>query len=155
MTFTYDLDLETNRDKVRLLIGDNEEGSALLADEELCFLESEFGATDDIYGTALAAIEMALTKLAGKAESKSVGPLTLSYANRQRNLDATRVRIEKYLFERAGAPTPYAGGISRDDKAIDEENPDIDKGFRVGMMDNPGGGTSRNGFTDLYDREVR
>lgn len=151
MTFTYDIEHGHNRDKVRLLIGDTSESSMLLSDEELCFLETEFGSATDIYTTALAAIDMALVSLARKAESKTVGPLTLSYASRQKNLETARARIEKLASARVGAPTPYAGGISFADKEIDEADDDVNKGFRIGGMDNPGG-AQEDVWTDLHDR---
>ncbi len=140
MTWTYDATLATNRDKVRVLIGDYDSTNPLLSDEELCFLETEFGGVDtSIYETAVAALDVAIAGLARKAESKSVGPLTLSYANRISNLQAAWVRIEEMVKERTGAPiNVYAGGISRSDK-IANETEDSTKSFRLGQMDTPGG----------------
>ncbi len=140
MTWTNDSTISTNRDKVRVLIGDYDSTNPLLSDEELCFLEGEFGGTDtSIYETAVAAIDIAIAGLARKPESKSVGPLSLSYANRIRNLQAARARIEEMVRERSGAPINlYAGGIRRSDK-IANQTEESTRSFRLGQMDTPGG----------------
>lgn len=150
MTWTYDSTVSTNRDKVRLLIGDVDSANPLVSDEELCFLEGENDAS--IYDTAVAAIDVAIALLARKPESKSVGPLSLSYANRIKNLEATRARIDAMLQARQGVPTPYAGGISRADKETNETGDDADKEFRLGQMDAPGGLLSDD-LTSLHDRD--
>lgn len=153
MTFTYDGAIATNRDKVRLLIQDTDSDDPLFTDEELCFLEGEHGSATDIYSTALAAIDIAVVGLTRKAESKSVGPLSLSYGDRARRLSEARERIEALKRRKTGAPTPYAGGISVADKEIDEANSDINKGFRIGQMDNPGGLEPDSDLTSLRDIE--
>lgn len=150
MTFTYSESLATNRDKVRLLIQDTESSGALFSDEELCFLESEHGSATDIYPTALAAIDLAIVSLSRKAQSKSVGGLSINYGDRARSLTYARERIEILMRRKSGAPTPYAGGISVSDKTVDENDDDISRHFRVGQMDNPGGATDAD-LTDLRD----
>lgn len=154
MTFTYEPGGSTNRDKVRLLLGENVEASSKLSDEELCFIEAEFG--PDIYATALAGVDFLIAAYAALADHKSVGPLSLSYANRIKNLQMKKAAITALAIKK-GAPMPYAGGISKADKAIDEANPDLFHAVRVGGMDNPGGATewdqtrSRDRHTGLGD----
>lgn len=150
MTWTYDSTITTNRDKVRLLIGDVDVTNPLVSDEELCFLEGENDSS--IYDTAVAAIDVAIALLARKPESKSVGPLSLSYASRIRNLEAARARIEDMVRQRTGVPTPYAGGISRSDKITNETGDDVDKEFRLGQMDAPGG-LLGDDLTSINDRD--
>lgn len=148
--WTYNTDLQTNRDRVRLLIGDVDESDQLLQDEELCFLEGEFG--PDIYSTALAAIDVALVELARRADSKSVGPLSVSYASRVQNLERARERIERLAMSKSGVPIPYAGGLSISDKLIDESNTDlVAPSFAKGGFDNPGAGDERD-LTTVRDR---
>ena len=156
MTWTYsppDGTGDTNRDKVRLLIGDTNTSDQLLSDEELCFLQTEFGSATDIYSTALAAIDVIIAELARKPDSKSVGPLSLSYASRIANLERARKRIEVLSMKKGGAPTPYAGGISIADKEIDENDDDVTQHHvQVGGFDNPGGASDRD-HTRLRDRD--
>lgn len=149
MAWTYDSTLTTDRDKVRLLIGDYDVNDPLLSDEELCFLQGE---NTDIYSTAVAAIDVAIAAIARKPESKSVGPLSLSYANRVRSLEAARTRIEKMKDERTGVPVNlWAGGISRSDK-ITGETDETTKEFRLGQMDTPAGRTVDD-LTSIRDRD--
>lgn len=153
MTFTYASPPVTNRDKVRLLLGDTVESKSILSDEELCFLEEEFGSATDIYSTALAGIDVAMVNLARAASSKSVGPLSLSYASRVKDLESARKRIEMLAMRKTGVPTPYAGGISQADKKVDEADEDVNHGhFGVGMFDNPSAADDRD-LTSIRDRD--
>lgn len=150
MTFTYDPDDLATDDatKVRFLIGDTVEAKALLSDEEITFLLDQYA--PGIYGPAIAAIDIAIINLARLLETKSVGPLSLGYGDRSKKMADARARLVA-LSLKGESPLPYAGGISVADKEIDEDDSDISKGFKVGMMDNPGG--ARDGdFTDLRDR---
>lgn len=151
MTWTYVPDFTLNRDKVRLLIGDTDTNNQLLTDEELCFLESEFGSATNVYSTALAAIDVAMVEVARKASSKSVGPLSISYSNRMSDLSAARARIAA-LVTRKASPTPYAGGISVADKDANESDDDnVAHSFRIGMFD--GGGADDADLTKTRDRD--
>ncbi len=151
MAWTYATTLATNRDKVRLLIGDTNTNAQLLQDEELCFAESEFG--PNIYATALAALDFAIVELSRSAESKSVGPLSLNYGDRAARLTAARARVEALAMKKAGVPIPYAGGISVADKEIDEADDDVvGHHFQVGGFDNPGAADDRD-LTRIRDRD--
>lgn len=149
MAWTYDSTLSTDRDKIRVLIGDYDSNDPMLSDEEIAFMQAENG---DIYSTAAACIDIAIAALARKPESKSVGPLSLSYAGRIRNLEAARTRIKKMKDDRAGVPIPYAGGISRDDKIAVEQAGDRTNDFAIGQMDAPGG-MNGDDLTDITDRD--
>jgi hypothetical protein len=155
MTWTYvppDGSGDLNRDKVRLLIGDTNTNDQLLSDEELCFLEVEFGSATDIYSTALAAIDLIIVELSRKPTSKSVGPLSLSYADRLFQMGKARARVQALAMRKA-APTPYAGGTSVADKEIDEGDDDVPGHWaQIGGFDNPGASDERD-LTDVRDRD--
>lgn len=150
MTFSYDPAVSTNRDKVRVLIGDTNSGDPMFSDEELCFFEAEFGPS--IYGVALAAVDAGIAKYSRTASTKSVGPLSLSYAFRVQNLQAARASITTLALKGA-APTPYVGGIRQSDKEIDEADEDINTGsFKKGGFDNPGAADDDD-MTRIADRQ--
>jgi hypothetical protein len=150
VTFSYDPNVSTNRDKVRVLLGDTVATNAMFSDEELCFFETEFGPS--IYGTTLAAIEAGIAKYSRAATSKSVGPLSISYADRVRNLERARDSI-KVLAMKGASPIPYVGGIRKSDKETDENDEDMVGGWaRKGGFDNPGA-ADQDDMTQLVDRD--
>jgi hypothetical protein len=153
VTFTYNTALTTNRDKVRLLIGDTNSSDAMFADEELCFFENEFGgSSDNVYLVALAAIDAGLLKYARKADSKSVGPLSISHSWRYKNLLQARTMVQA-LARRGLAAFPYTGVISVADKEIDEADDDVVKGWaKKGGFDNPGA-ADESDQTSIRDRQ--
>ena len=119
----------SNRDKVRLLIGDTISTRPLLADEEIqFFLASEM----NIYTAAARCCETLVAR-AGNIRSKKIRDLAITYdPMAYQTLAAT-------LFARgSGYQVPYAGGISVSDKVANASDPDaVAPAFARGIEDNP------------------
>lgn len=150
MTWSYNPILSTDRDQVRFLIGDTDTNDQLLQNEEIDFVLTEF---TDVYQAALMALDVGIAALSRQATSKSVGPLSVSYASRIADMEKARKRIEVLAAKKGAAPTPYAGGISLADKETDEDDTDIERQFRVGMFDVPGGLDPDSDLTTTRDRD--
>lgn len=105
-------------DAVRLLIGDTA-ATALLTDAEILWFISEHGAT---YRAAAAAARQLAAKYAGKATDKTVGDLSLNYAERQKHYLTLAARLDREATARGGAI--FAGGISQADKETREADTD-------------------------------
>ena len=110
-------------DQVRLYLGDTGVTTNLLSDSEVDFLLEE--ESSNTLRAAARGAEILSAKGAGKAEEKKVGPLTL--ANRRQS-EADRYRLlAKRLWARAataGGSAPFAGGISKVDKLMREQDTD-------------------------------
>lgn len=121
MTWTYNSAPDTSstagrRDFVRLLIRDTVDstGRHKLQDEEIKALLDQHG--NSIYRAAALACELLN---AGQAQSKTVGDLSLSGIT-----DGYTVLADRYRRLADMAVMPYAGGISRDDKAANVADTD-------------------------------
>ena len=135
MTFTYSsTDLSTTLAQVRRLIGDTSSSDAQLTDEEIDFF------TDNTPSQYYAAASCAEAIAAGYARrvSKTVGPLSIQLTDRQ----TTYLTLAGRLRQQAavvGGITPYAGGISVDDKETVASDTDrFPPLFSKGMEDAPG-----------------
>lgn len=105
MTFTYTGDPSvSDRDKVRFLIGDTDSTDALVSDEEI---EWSLGEAGSIYQAAHDLCTVIASKFARLATSKSVGDLSLSYADRAETYHRLADRM-LHLAERRDVPTPWA-----------------------------------------------
>lgn len=107
----------SSRDAVRFAIGDTLTSDQQITDEEIDFVLSTQPSI------TLAAIECCdhLIGLYARLVSQSVGSISVSYAERQKNYVGLRRRLAHRL-----APVPYAGGISIADKTSNEEDTDWD-----------------------------
>lgn len=76
MTFSYTDPSANSADKVRFLLGDTDEGTALFSDEEIGAVLSEF---PDPYETTVVMCEAAASKYARKMD-KSIGGTSLRYS---------------------------------------------------------------------------
>lgn len=124
MGWSYAPSLPTNRDKVRLYIGDTDQSDQLMQDEELDGLLT-------IYPRPIAAAAFACQTIAAKFSryaSKSVGPLSIQL---QQRADAYNKQADLYREMSGGGaaasgPVPkiYVGGISQSDKDTVEEDDD-------------------------------
>lgn len=110
-------------DRVRLYVGDTNATTSLLTDSEVDFLlEDE---SDDALRAAARGAEILAAKYAKQAEEKKVGPLTLT--NRRQSQADRYQRLAKVLWARAASKdgvAPFAGGISKADKALREADTD-------------------------------
>jgi len=124
MTATYDPSLANPLDEVRFALGDvivEPAESALLSDEEIGALlavhDNHVGRAALAAAKSLAARFARLTTMSAGDTSVSMGEL----AERYRTLVAD---LQRGLARGTGGGLPYAGGISRTDKASREDNTD-------------------------------
>lgn len=121
MTWTYSGDpSSTDRDAVRFLIGDTDTTDQQLTDEEIAYLLDQAG--DNVYAAAIAAAEALLGKYA-RLVDKNVGDLKLSYSQRQSSYAGLIIVLKKKFGIRSA--TPYAGGLSINEKISDSEDTDL------------------------------
>jgi hypothetical protein len=142
MTWTYSgRPGDTDRDTVRFLIHDTDGDDPKLSDEEIAWLLSTEGGPRS---AAIAACSQLATRYASLVTSKSVGGMSISYANR-----ATEYRqLAKELRARAALNiAAYAGGISKADKEAVASDDDYGTYFSVGMHDNAGTGETIHGYS--------
>ena len=130
MAATYDASLPTAKDRVRFLIQDTNVASAMLQDEEITFMLTEY----PNYRLAAAACAEALSlKFAGMPQEKKIGNLSLFYGDQAKKYSelASKLRTQasKILL-------PYAGGISKADKnAINNDSDRVKPAFKHDMQD--------------------
>lgn len=122
----------SSRDKVRFLIGDTDSTDQLLTDAEVDY-------TLTVYTDAYLAGAMCSDVLAAKwsrLADKSVGSLSISYSQRQKNMAELAQRLRRMSATLSSTVAPYAGGISVSDKESQEEDDDrTAPAFSVGMHD--------------------
>lgn len=131
MTWTYASSSTTVTDLswIRLRIGDTSSGDQLMQDEEINALLDSEGNRE--MAAALAA-ETVGAQFARKVD-KSVGKLQIAFSQASEHYFGLAQRLRREVAVSAG---PYAGGISRDDKASNETDSDVvQPAFRVGMFD--------------------
>lgn len=134
MTFTYSsTDLSTTLARVRMLIGDTNSADAQLTDEEIDFFTDTYG---NVFFAAAAACDAVASRYARNV-SKTVGPLSLQFGDRQQQYRDLAARL-RYQGATGGLAV-YAGGISQSDKDTLEADTDrVNPQFAVGMDDYPG-----------------
>ena len=133
MTWTYSGDPATNaRDSIRFLTGDTDTNDQLINDEEIGWTNNQVTGSDTattaLYESSyrvMVAIASKFSRLADQA----VGDLKVDMFQK-----ATNAREQAYLLyqqasREGNTPTPYAGGITVSDKAIDEDNSNIVQPF--------------------------
>lgn len=149
MTWTYGGDPSANdRDAVRFLLGDTDINNQLVQDEEIDWLISQH---EDIYWAAAGAAETLSSKYSSAADSKSADGLSISNNLSQKYTDlASRLRILAASRRRLGKP--YAGGLSRKERQLDDADHDLYHGhFRSELHDiDNDNGTS--GIESSWDR---
>lgn len=134
MTWTYSGDpSSTDRDAVRFLIGDTDNTSQLITDEEISYMLAQEGSSS----SAAARICRSLAAKYARYTDQSVGDLSISYSQRYKQFSELAAQLESAAGSRVGIP--YAGGISQSDK--DSRESDTDRllpSSRVGVHDYPG-----------------
>lgn len=122
----------SQRDQVRLLIGDTDSTDRQLSDAEIDWTLTQ---NANVYMTAGQACRSLAARYARKVD-RAMGDLKISYSQMQKSyLDLAFQLEQRGTMEGASV---YAGGISKSDKAVvqddtDRQNPN----FRVGQDDNP------------------
>lgn len=137
MTWTYDATLPTDRDKLRMLIGDVDTSDQQLQNEALTLFLTEEGS---LYAAAAAACRAIAGTYARRVDFGNAG---LSLAASQRVEHYTRLALTYERRSRAGAGaggigTPVVGGTSIDGINEDRTDDDLVKGrMRHDLHDEP------------------
>ena len=123
MTWTYNLDFTTQRDQVRLLVGDTDTDDQQLQDEEIAFLVSQGGSTLSV---AANACEVIAAKYAREV-NKSVGTLSISAQERMAHYKelANTLRVRPAYT----SISVFAGGVNESDKITNQTDSDLTKPF--------------------------
>ena len=131
MSWTYDNNITTDRDKVRLLIGDTNEADQQLQDGEInFFLSSE----SNVYRAASKAAR-ALAGFYARKVDKAVGDLKLSLSQRSKAYLAMADDLQSQ-GPASSFGMPSAGGIYTSEKTAMESNDSIVHGqLRIGLHD--------------------
>ena len=139
MSWSYD-PVKTDKDKVRLLIGDTDKCNRLLEDEEIdCFLLVDCSPLR----AAVSAAEAISATLATCVDEK-VGQVSQSNSQAAEAFLALANRLRRRADEQSLGDA-YAGGISIADKELREENTDrVRPKFEKNL---------HNEFRDEHDRE--
>ena len=123
---TYDNNLDLDRDKIRLLVGDTDDDHQMLADNEIAFFLAQNG--DDLYMTAAMCCEAIASKFARDVDYR----FSTMWQNASEAYDHYKDRAETYralqATQSAVIPAFQSG------PGMDEEYPEI---FWYGMNDNP------------------
>lgn len=135
-SYTYAAGSSAN-DVVRLLVGDTDADDWLLSDEEIAVFTAAQPSNN--YLAAAEAAQAIAAKFARKT-SRAVGDLRMELQQRYEHY----VALAEYLQRRGAAGVvPYAGGLSIDDKSdVDDDTDRVRPAFRIGLMDDPGAGSS-------------
>lgn len=117
MAFTFDASLSTQRDRLRLSIGDTDSSIPEFQDETLDALLS--GKT--LYQAMVSCFDILIAKYSRYATEK-VGPITVDYGLIIDNFIKLKKEAQKQVIYTA---QPFAGGISSGDKAIEKSDSDV------------------------------
>lgn len=131
MTWSYN-PIQTDRDKVRFLVGDTDNTSQKISDEEITYVLTERG--DVRFAAAMCARAIAASFAA--LVSKQVGDLRISYAERQKHYLDLAKQLE--MDGSISAASPFAGAISQADKETREQDTDrVVPAIERDQFDNP------------------
>lgn len=134
MTWTYSGDPSTSpKDEVRFLLGDTDTNDQLIQDEEIEYLLTTW--EHPILAASYAAEQIATgftrhVSISGDGMSWSGGELADKFWNLA---DALRAR-----FRRTSRPRPYAGGLSKRERELDDLDDDLEQtAIRSKLHDHP------------------
>jgi len=126
------------KDVVRFLVGDTDKHDPLVSDEEILFFLEEFPTSS--YHAAAEVAESLAARFSREVNQSADGlswsgdSLSQKYyelADRLRRMAARKLR---------SGFAPYAGGLSKNERKLDDADDDLEKGhFRSHMHDNPRG----------------
>lgn len=130
MSWTYQFPIATDRDKVRLLIGDTDDDDKQLADEELDFFIAE---NANVYTAGSRACNALAARYARKADKK-MGDLSIA----MEKISSHYRDLAEELFARGAGSysVPSAGGVEVTDRNANQQDTSVTHGFiRRGMHD--------------------
>ena len=127
LTWTYDGDFSTARDRVRLLVGDTDVADKLIYDQEIAnFTVGGAQAQADDYLIAAACADVIASKFARQVQSINAGGSSVVFDIAQGRAKFFR-DMAKDLRTKSATSTargPFIGGISRSDRTARESDPD-------------------------------
>ena len=133
--WTYSGDpADSDMDAVRFLVQDVNESDQKVSNEEITWMLTTSG---NVY-LAAADVAVAIAAVYGSKSSKSIGSLSVTYAEQNKAYEALsqRLRILGSSPSKLSLSSIYAGGISKADKARQEADTDwVEPDFKVGMWD--------------------
>lgn len=133
MTWSYTGNpADSEKDAVRFLIGDTDTTDQLLSDEEINYVITEAG--DSRYQAAHDAAYAIASKFSRMAQSKSVGDLSISYADRAQAYFALANELLE-LGARRDVPTPWVSPSNMVRAADKTVPPSNGTEFYTGQMD--------------------
>lgn len=137
MSFSYDDSLPTDKDKVRLLIGDTDSANASYSDEAISALLTDNN--DDVYETAAQLADGLAAKYSGHQDIKIDG-FNVSWGERAQSYRDMATRLRKTGKNAGGGfATPFISGTSISE--MDTVRDDTDRNpsrFEIGQFTNPG-----------------
>lgn len=132
MAWSYDTSLSSDKDKIRLLIGDTDELTPQLQDEEIVGSQNMFGG---VRATAIQLCRALAAKYSRRAD-KWVGDLKIMASQQAK----AYLDLAEQLMAGGGGSSggfPTAGGIYVDDKSAQAANTSlVQPTFTTGMMGN-------------------
>lgn len=109
----------TAKDEVRFLVGDTDSSDPLLTDEEITYLLGKY--SNGVFNASIRACETIMAKFARLAD-EAVGQVKINYSQKS---ESYRKMIDNLRQRMATEDmSAYAGGISKVDKRINEQNTD-------------------------------
>lgn len=137
MAWTYVGPADSEKDAVRFLLGDTDSDDQLIQDEEIIFLLEE---RQDRYHAAADAAEQIAGRFSREVNQSADGLSWSGSSLQQQFFDlAEKLRKMGRRARRSGF-APYAGGLSKREREMDDADQDLYKGhFRSHMHDNDRG----------------
>lgn len=119
---------------VRFLVGDTDDDERQFSDEEIGWLLTQKGS---VYGAAIAACDALIAKYARDVDVR-FGPSSESNSQRVKAYQELKKELKRQSLT-SGSALPYAGGISKGDKSIVEQNADrVKPSFTRSSFNHPG-----------------
>ncbi len=136
MTWTYTGPSSSTSDEVRFLMGDTVEGADVtLSNEEITYLLAESGGA--VYAAAIEGCLSLAGLYARKAQSKSVGDMSITYAGRAKEMrDHAASLRARQARNTVTAPWTHADALLRAEDRTDPTGNGTE--FQTGQFDNPG-----------------
>jgi hypothetical protein len=134
MTWSYNpSDLSSSqKDQIRMLIGDTNASTPQLQDEEIAYLAT---LRPNIYGAASDCCRALAAKYSSMS-TESAGDSKITYSDISKAYARQAIAFASTAAA-GGAGLPYAGGISQNDKQTQESDTDrVSPQFQIGMEDN-------------------
>jgi len=146
MAWTYGGDPSANaRDAIRFLIGDTDTNDQLLNDDEIAWVNNQVSGSDTAITALYAAGYRCCVIIASKFSrlaDQSVGDMKVSMSQKAKAYRDQANEILALAGREGNVPTPYAGGITRADKEVDQDDSGLVRAFfsRGQFVDRQDGG---------------